>query len=121
MIQTKLTDAGRGAAGYYKEHNDCAVRSWAIAKDIPYHDSHLQWQEAGRRNAGCVYNKHIAKVVGIVNLTNVTLTKFLAEHSKGVFWVYTRTHAFTIKDQVVYDEWPMKTGKCKIRGWKEII
>lgn len=95
------------------EKNDCIVRALANALDKPYHEAWESLAAMGRRS----YHKtplHIcfAAVLGwgmglasSVRRRGVSHARFLATHPKGRFVVMSATHAWAIKDGVVFDSW----------------
>jgi hypothetical protein len=99
----ELSDAGRKEA-FPNEHNDCTVRAYAIAFDIPYYQAHKELADFGRKNGrGIVLHKFLASKGITVTAHKGTVKRFLKEHLEGVFIVRIRHHVFAVKTGKVFD------------------
>lgn len=104
------------------ENNDCMVRALANALDKPYYEIHSALAKMGRRRGRgtkwpvCV-KAMLAYGVGIASPRGrrITHARFIATHPKGKFIAISRSHAWAIKDGVVFDSWrpgPRKQIRC---------
>lgn len=110
------TDAGRVAAGFQSENNDCTVRAWSSFFSVPYSEAHKILSDAGRRankgmatvNLKYVLHKHGA-VCQLGNLypnirnASITLNQLVTKFPRGKIYCLKRGHAFTVIDGVVHD------------------
>lgn len=94
------------------ERNDCMVRALANTLDKPYYEVWAQLKRMGRRSrcgtpvkighkAMLMYGLKLASPVR----RRTTHAQFIASHPKGSYLVMSRSHAWAIKDGVVYDAW----------------
>ncbi len=94
------------------ERRDCMVRALSNGLDKPYYEVHRQLKALGRRmrrgtpwsvcvKAMLAYNVGIASPLG----RRITHARFIKTHPKGSFIVMSRSHAWAIKDGVVFDSW----------------
>jgi hypothetical protein len=121
-IKTYLTDAGRIGNGFHTEAQDCAVRAYSIAFQIPYYEAHKLFSDLGRKNRHGVDARLIHKLIPNGNhLTRAqTLTQFFNLHNvKGRYFCYNRNHAFTLIDGIVFDD-QKHTGKTRIYWYVEV-
>jgi hypothetical protein len=97
------------------EHNDCTVRAFSVAADIPYSEAHTIFKAAGRKDRKGTSITFMAdlcrdKSYGRFNATRVdmkfqrvSLAQFCRDFKKGNFMVVKHGHAFAVKDGVVFD------------------
>lgn len=95
-----------------KEKNNCTVRAFAIAYDIPYIKAHEICKAAGRKDDRGFFMNKIMKyawnkgykymMVG-VGRKGITLRRFLEQNPIGIFLCTRRGHAFTIIHGEVHD------------------
>lgn len=114
-MQYIKTDGGMRSSGF-AEHNDCAVRAYALFKNIPYSESHDTFKKLGRRDGRCTKNHIIYDLVGRDTRkegTGLTLNQLVAQHPTGRVYGMKRGHAFAIIDGVLHDQWQVG-GKCHI-------
>lgn len=104
------------------ERNDCAVRAFSNALNKPYYEIHEQFKRMGRRSrcgtssnlcfkAMLMYNVKLMSPVRQI----ITHAQFVRMNPKGHFIVMSRSHAWAIKDGVVYDAW--RPGPRKQIRW----
>lgn len=103
-----ITDAGRNEAGFFKERNDCVVRSYATVTGLPYTDAYRILQLWGRlENKGVHVRPFIRSELNFFPFTihdeRTTIRKFLLSNYRGKFIVVVRRHAFAVIDGVIYD------------------
>jgi hypothetical protein len=118
-METIIHDGGKIGDGFADERLDCAVRAYAIAKEIPYSDSHSLFKKAGRESKQTtgfdVYDKMGFKFT----FSYVTIKQFILDHPKGSFYTCKKGHAFAIKNGVVFDDTKLN-GRTVIRKWFEV-
>ncbi len=107
MADFVSTDGGRDAEGFRHETNDCVVRAWAIAAQIPYAEAHAAFKAAGRRDRRGT-KLHVSEaVMGDLRCyprgSRVTVAKWLRANPSGHFVVFVRGHAFAVIDGVCHD------------------
>lgn len=113
------TDAGRIETGFQTENNDCIVRAFAVARDIPYHVAHSIFEAAGRRRGHGLRWDQIAPVLleqGFEvsgRMWSLSLSQFLRNNRTGSFFLIKRGHAFAVKNGVVFDMFPIG-GNTKV-------
>lgn len=102
--KTLVTDGGRTADGFFAEKEDCAVRATACALDIPYYQAHKLFAHFGRKNGERSYTEQTLFHIGVEFYPfGHSFARWLELHSKGVYIVRIKGHAFTVKDGVTYD------------------
>jgi hypothetical protein len=114
-MQYIKTDGGMRSSGF-AEHNDCAVRAYALFKNIPYNGAHDTFKKLGRRDGHCTKNHIIYDLLGRDTRkegTGLTLNQLVAQHPTGRVYGMKRGHAFAIIDGVLHDQWQVG-GKCRI-------
>ena len=115
-IKTYLHDAGRVSDGFGNEKLDCAVRAYAIVKQIPYLEAHQLFEKAGRKP------RHKTNIEIYANLgirfcsSYITLKQFIKEHPKGSFYMCKRGHAFAVQDGIVFDTVKL-SGRTIVKKW----
>lgn len=98
-------DAGRVAS----EHNDCSVRAWAIAKQLPYAEAHAAFKAAGRPDRGRTPWRVSVAVMGQPTFQPrwksdcPTYAQWVRENPAGRWVVIVRGHAFAVVDGVHLD------------------
>jgi hypothetical protein len=121
-----------------KEKNDCVVRAFASAFEIPYDKAHKYVKEKfGRRDRcgtyGTVFSmvalakKQIpmgnsvvysldykVKLNGKKVSRQMTVGTFIKDNPEGTFFVLVNRHAFTIKDGIIHGNYEDSTKKRKI-------
>lgn len=99
----ELSDAGRKEY-FPDENNDCAVRAYAIAFDIPYYQAHKELADFGRKNGkGIVFHRFLAYKGIYVTRHKGTVKRFVEEHSEGVYIAKIRRHVFAVKEGKIFD------------------
>lgn len=113
-MQFVKTDGGMRSSGF-AEHNDCAVRAYALFKDIPYDDAHTIFKNLGRKDGRGTKNHLIYDLLGRKHriLGAGTLNQLIAQFPKGRVYGMKRGHAFVIIDGVLHDSWKVG-GKSRI-------
>lgn len=119
-----LTDGNRELP-YLNERNDCVVRAFATALDIPYYQAHDLCKKYGREDRRRTDTYVVLSVLKHFHLhlnctqpvpcNMPTLNQFIKEHPAGVYLVHKRGHLFTLKNGMVYDSW--KVGKRVKIDW----
>lgn len=114
MQTFKYTDGGRREAGI-QEHNDCAVRAYALFHDIEYGKAHRLFASEGRRpmrGTSYLTIKDIMERDGFktswVKGDGMTVGQLTKQNPNATIYAIKRGHAFAIKNGVQYDV--MKTG-----------
>jgi hypothetical protein len=99
----ECSDAGR--KDYFpNEKNDCTVRAYSLAFDIPYYQAHKELKDFGRKDRHGTKAQRFFEGKGItVTAHKGTVKRFLKEHSEGVYIVRIRHHVFTVKSGKVFD------------------
>jgi hypothetical protein len=100
--------------GFRGERNDCTVRAFSTAAQIPYQDAHAAMELAGRRRGHAV--SLIAAVAdlsilfdikSVFNWRNhgakITVATFLKRYPKGRYLCRKSGHAFAVADGVAFD------------------
>lgn len=99
----EISDAGRKEA-FPSESNDCTVRAYAIAFDIPYYQAHKELADFGRKNGrGIVLHRFLENKGITVTVHKGTVKRFIKEHSEGVYIVRIRHHVFAVKEGKIFD------------------
>lgn len=104
------------------ERNDCMVQALANVLDKPYFEIHSQLKRMGRkRNCGTPWPICV-KVMLMYNIAismpvqrRIAHAQFIAQNPKGKFLVFSKRHAWAIKDGVAYGAWrvgPKKHIRC---------
>lgn len=105
------TDAGRIEKGFPQEKNDCTVRAFSLAKDMPYHEVHKLFALAGRKDGDGMFQAQMVPLLernGFkITFERMTLGRFLKANPKGNFFVVKRGHAFAVKNGIVFDMFPI--------------
>ena len=118
-IDTYIHDGGRVGDGFGAEKLDCAVRAYAIAKEIPYTDAHLLFEKAGRRPQHRTYWEIYTKLRIKFTFRYITVKNFIIQHPEGSFYVCMNGHAFVIKNGVIFDNRKL-SGRIVIKRWFEV-
>lgn len=90
------------------EKNDCTVRAYAEAFEIPYADAHIKLLLAGRSirkgvNFDSVMKKLHPEIVSYPR-PHMTVGKFIALFCRRGNWIIKiDRHVFCVKDRVIYD------------------
>lgn len=106
-MQYVRTDGGMRSSGF-AEHNDCAVRAYALFKNIPYHEAHSTFRKLGRRDGGRTKNFIIYDLMGRDARKpgdGMTLNQLIAMYPTGRVYGMKRGHAVAIVNGVLYDSW----------------
>lgn len=106
-MQFVKTDGGMRSSGF-AEHNDCAVRAYALFKDIPYDEAHRTFKQRGRRDGHATKNHIIYELLGRDTRKDgekITLNQLIAKFPRGRVYGLKRGHAFAIIDGVLHDSW----------------
>ena len=106
-MQFVKTDGGMRSSGF-AESNDCAVRAYALFKDIPYNEAHEIFATRGRRNGRPTTNYIIYDLIGRETRKSgngMTLTQLVAANPTGRVYGMKRGHAFAIINGVLHDSW----------------
>lgn len=114
-MQFVKTDGGMRSSGF-AEHNDCAVRAYALFKNIPYNEAHCIFKKLGRRDGRGTKNHIIYDLVGRSTRkegNGMTLNQLIASNPTGKVYGLKRGHAFAIIDGVLHDSWKVG-GKSRI-------
>jgi len=114
-MQFNRTDGGMRSSGF-AESNDCAVRAYALFKDIPYAEAHEIFAQRGRRPGRGTKNYIIYDLLGRETRQTperMTLNQLVAKFPHGRVYGMKRGHAFAIIDGVLHDSWKVG-GKCRI-------
>jgi hypothetical protein len=114
-MQFVKTDGGMRSSGF-AESNDCAVRAYALFKDIPYDEAHSIFKKLGRRDGRGTKNHIIYDLVGRTTRKDgagMTLNQLVAANPTGRVYGMKRGHAFVIINGVLHDSWKVG-GKCRI-------
>ena len=114
-MQFVKTDGGMRSSGF-AEHNDCAVRAYALFKDIPYNEAHSIFKKLGRRDGHGTKNHIIYDLVGRNTRKDgagLTLNQLVAANPTGRVYGLKRGHAFAIINGVLHDSWKVG-GKSRI-------
>ena len=113
-MQFVKTDGGMRSSGF-AESNDCAVRAYALFKDIPYDDAHTIFKNLGRKDGRGTKNHLIYDLLGRKHriLGAGTLNQLIAQFPNGRVYGMKRGHAFAIIDGVLHDSWKVG-GKSRI-------
>lgn len=110
-------------SAFARETNDCSVRAFSLALNIPYAEAHALCAKHGRqygKGTSWVTSHRVALAYGMHQVLTYnayapqgarypTLAQFIKEHPKGHFYLIRRGHAFTLIDGVVHD-WTHGTG-----------
>ena len=114
-MQFVKTDGGMCSSGF-AESNDCAVRAYALFKEIPYDAAHSIFKKLGRRDGRGTKNHIIYDLVGRATRkegAGMTLNQLIAANPTGKVYGLKRGHAFTIINGVLHDSWKVG-GKSRI-------
>lgn len=114
-MQYVRTDGGMRSSGF-AESNDCAVRAYALFKNIPYNTAHSTFNKLGRRDGGRTKNFITYDLMGREERkpgNGMTLNQLIAAHPTGRVYGMKRGHAFAIVNGVLYDTWKVG-GKSRI-------
>jgi hypothetical protein len=114
-MQFVKTDGGMRSSGF-AEHNDCAVRAYALFKDIPYNEAHCIFKKLGRRDGRGTKNHIIYDLIGRNSRKDgagMTLNQLIAANPTGKVYGLKRGHAFAIINGVLHDSWKVG-GKSRI-------
>lgn len=133
MIKFTQTDSGRIRAGFTDEDNDCAVRALAEATGTSYSNSHLFWEQLGRKRGSgsfmCWLDAYLAQynhtVFGMKvikhripfhdherqpdpvtrkpTLKRLNVKTFIKQNPIGKFMIITCNHAKAIVDSEIRD------------------
>jgi len=101
------TDGGRTAAGF-SENNDCAVRAYALFKNVSYKESHDVFKKLGRKDGKGTKTASIWDLLGRgarKDGQKMTLNALRRLHPTGTVYALKRGHAFTMINGVVHDSW----------------
>lgn len=114
-MQFVKTDGGMRSSGF-AESNDCAVRAYALFKDIPYDEAHSVFKKLGRRDGRGTKNHIIYDLIGRTTRRDgngMTLNQLVAANPTGRVYGLKRGHAFVIINGVLHDSWKVG-GKSRI-------
>jgi len=114
-MQFVKTDGGMRSSGF-AEHTDCAVRAYALFKDIPYNEAHSIFKKLGRRDGHGTKNHIIYDLIGRTTRKDgagLTLNQLVAANPTGRVYGLKRGHAFAIINGVLHDSWKVG-GKSRI-------
>jgi len=106
-MQFVKTDGGMRSSGF-AESNDCAVRAYALFKDIPYDEAHRIFKQRGRRDGHATKNHIIYDLLDRATRKDgekITLNQLITKFPKGRVYGLKRGHAFAIIDGVLHDSW----------------
>lgn len=98
----------------YREHNDCAVMTWATCFDCSYEKAHAWLKKHGRKDRRGMYVKDLKQALlnckkvkvkfGPYESGNgITLSQFVKKHPVGRYYIFVRGHFLCVKDGIVYD------------------
>lgn len=120
----------------FKEHNDCSVKSIAIAFNENYEYAHDLLKTLGRKrylpvtlpifenslNVICVLKKKSFQKKDISD-KELTIKEFILKHQKGTYIICTKDHACSIKNGLIHDEIDNydKTEKKKLLQSKVVL
>lgn len=96
------------SARFELEKNDCTVRAYAEAFEIPYADAHLKLLIAGRQiRKGAHFESIMKKLhpeIESYPRPHMTVGKFVALFCRRGNWIIKiHRHVFAVKDRVIYD------------------
>lgn len=101
------------------EKNDCTVRAYAEAFDIPYTDAHMKLTIAGRKigkgvNFNMIMHKLHPDIIAYPR-PHMTVAKFIAIFCKRGNWIIKiKGHVFAVKDRVIFDDVPEANINCHV-------
>lgn len=128
IIPLIYNDGGRSNSSFQNEHNDCAVRSLAIAFDLKYDHAHKLLQDFGRKTRHKTYNAEFFFQFKLqclfpnkteFSFCHIVLSKFVKQFPIGTFIVHKQGHLFTIKNGIIHDIFP-NGGKSRITWFVRI-
>jgi hypothetical protein len=101
------------------ERNDCTVRAYAEAFEIPYADAHVKLLLAGRRiRHGANFEQIMGKLhPDIISYPrpHMTVGKFIALFCRRGNWIIKiKGHVFAVKDRVIFDMHPEANINCHV-------
>lgn len=113
----------KDSSAFAGETNDCSVRAFSLALNIPYAEAHALCAKHGRQYGKGTLWWTSHKVAWDCDMVPVltydayaprgarypTLAQFIKEYPKGHFYLIRRGHAFALIDGVVHD-WTHGTG-----------
>jgi hypothetical protein len=110
-----------------EERNDCTVRALKIATGCKYYDAYRFLYNAGRKpNKGFYIEKVLKKscfyfgcqFTKLSFRKPITLSKFIKNYDKGVFYLRKRGHVFVVKDGIVHDDIKPRPYSMILMAWK---
>lgn len=111
------------ADGYHDQadRNDCAVRAYALAADLPHPVARERFAQAGRVAGKGTYHHTIAAVVGrsADHLgRGATLGWWLKTYPRGRWLIVVTGHALAVVDGVVHDLNEFKPRSRVLMAWR---
>lgn len=116
---------GRDQSQRPKSKNDCTVRAYAEAFDLPFDTVYDMFARAGRKphngfNIQSILTQH-KNVVWFSfpaekGIKRWTPDQFCFYFDKGTYILRTARHVFAVKDGNIYDTSP-NTGRCVYGAW----
>lgn len=116
---------GKEDAGLSHEHDDCVVRAWAIAKDLPYADVHAQCKALGRQDGKAtpwhivlaVYGQPTKEFFRLKKSEQPTVRKLMMIAANRTVIVHIERHVFCIKKGTQLDNYANKLNKKVDAYW----
>jgi len=102
------------------ESNDCVVRAFTNAVNMPYEQIHTLFKWMGRKTGHRTSGQLVFDALEILMIPRarpinryMTLAKFLKVFPNGTYYVHSRKHAWCVKAGMVLDSWKV-SGKARI-------
>ena len=108
------------SARFTLEKNDCTVRAYAEAFEIPYADAHIKLTIAGRQiRKGINFEQAMRKLhpdIASYPRPHMTVGKFIALFCRRGNWIIKiKGHVFAVKDRVIFDSgYPEGNINCHV-------
>ncbi len=127
LVKFRKSDAGRGQSKRAKQQNDCTVRAYAVAFDIPYDQVYDSFAELGRKCGRGFDFKAFAKTHARLRWhsfpaergkTRMNPAKFGTAYPTGRWIARTAKHVMAIIDGVVVDTHSPRPDRCIYGAWE---
>jgi hypothetical protein len=120
----------------FKEHNDCSVKSIAIAFNENYEYAHDLLKTLGRKRylpiALPIFERSLYVICALkkknfhkkdISDKELTIKEFILKHQRGTYIICTQDHACTLKKGLIHDEFDSydKTEKKKFLQSKVVL
>jgi len=120
-------DGGRATSRRPRQSNDCTVRAFAIAEDLPYDEAYDALAHAGRKSwKGFSMSRWLDHQPGYVRLPfpavkgerRMNPTTFCRQFPSGRYICKTAKHVFAVVDGVLNDDWAQEPDRCIYTAWR---